>query len=115
MKFSELVDQAVEFLQRRERVSYRALKREFDLDDEALEDLKTELIKAKRLAVDEDGEVLVWVGAAPVPSPESQVVSSTQSLTPNTQPPISYTPAHLAERIRAEQRSLEARSSADGE
>ncbi len=62
MKFSELVDQAVEFLQRRERVSYRALKREFDLDDESLEDLKTELIKAKRLAVDEDGEVLVWVG-----------------------------------------------------
>jgi hypothetical protein len=36
MKFSELVDQAVEFLRRRARVSYRALKREFDLDDEAL-------------------------------------------------------------------------------
>lgn len=43
MKFSELVDQASEFLRRRERVSYRALKREFDLDDEALEDLKEEL------------------------------------------------------------------------
>ena len=34
MKFSEMVDQAVEFLRRRARVSYRALKREFDLDDE---------------------------------------------------------------------------------
>ena len=40
MKFSEMVDQVVEFLRRRERVSYRALKREFDLDDESLEDLK---------------------------------------------------------------------------
>jgi hypothetical protein len=62
MKFSVIVDQAVEFLRRRERVSYRALKREFELDDESLADLKDELIKAKRLAVDEDGEVLVWVG-----------------------------------------------------
>jgi hypothetical protein len=44
MKFSELVDQASEFLRRRERVSYRALKREFDLDDESLEDLKAELM-----------------------------------------------------------------------
>ena len=46
MKFSEMVDQAGEFLRRRERVSYRALKREFDLDDESLEDLKAELIDA---------------------------------------------------------------------
>ncbi len=58
MKFSEMVDQAVEFLRRRERVSYRALKREFDLDDESLEDLKVELIDAQRIAVDEDGKVL---------------------------------------------------------
>lgn len=50
MKFSEMVDQASEFLRQRERVSYRALKREFDLDDELLEDLKAELIDAKRLA-----------------------------------------------------------------
>jgi hypothetical protein len=63
MKFSEIVDQAVEFLRRRERVTYRALKREFDLDDESLEDLKAELIDAQRVAVDEDGKVLVWVGA----------------------------------------------------
>src|SRR5262249_10104070 len=30
-------------------------------------------------------------------------------------PPVSYTPSHLAERIRAEQAALESRSSADGE
>ena len=64
MRFSEVVDQAIEFLRRRERVSYRALKREFDLDDEALEDLKAELIDAQRIAADEDGKVLVWTGEA---------------------------------------------------
>jgi hypothetical protein len=73
MKFSEVVDQAIEFLRRRERVSYRALKREFDLDDDSLEDLKAELIDAKRLAIDEDSKVLIWTGAAPVPGSKFQV------------------------------------------
>jgi hypothetical protein len=115
MKFSEMVDQASEFLRRRERVSYRALKREFDLDDESLEDLKVELIDARRLAVDEDGKVLVWAGAAPVPSSEFRVSNSLQPLTPNSEPPVSYTPSHLAERIRAEQAALEARGVSNGE
>ena len=44
------------------RVSYRALKRRFALDDDYLEDLKDELIKAKQLARDEEGAVLVWIG-----------------------------------------------------
>jgi class 3 adenylate cyclase/predicted ATPase len=63
MKFSAVVEQVLEMLQRQGRISYRALKREFDLDDEYVEDLKTEIIKAKRLAIDEDGEVLVWKGS----------------------------------------------------
>ena len=62
MKFSEVVAQTLTWLQRDGRVSYRALKREFDLDDEFLEDLKAELIEAKRLAVDENDKVLIWVG-----------------------------------------------------
>ena len=115
MKFSEMVDQAVEFLRRRARVSYRALKREFDLDDESLADLKAELIDAQRIALDEDGKVLVWVGTPPVPSSEFRVLSSTQPLIPNPQPPAAYTPRHLAERIRAEQIALEARGSPEGE
>ncbi len=40
MSFIEVVDQVVELLRTRGRISYRALKREFDLDDETLEDLK---------------------------------------------------------------------------
>ncbi len=60
MKFSEIVDQASTLLQRKGRITYRALKREFALDDEALADLKDELVKAAQVARDENGEVLVW-------------------------------------------------------
>ena len=59
MDFDEVLDKVAELLQREQRVSYRALKRRFDLDDEYIEDLKAELIDAKELAVDKDGKVLV--------------------------------------------------------
>ena len=62
MTFDEVLVQIQELLQREQRVSYRGLKRRFGLDDEYLEDLKEELIGAKRLAVDEDGRFLVWAG-----------------------------------------------------
>ena len=62
MKFSEIIDQASALLQRKGRLRYRSLKREFDLDDEALEDLRDKLIRGQQLARDEGGEVLVWVG-----------------------------------------------------
>jgi hypothetical protein len=45
MTFEEIVDQALAMLQRRGRVGYRMLKRQFQLDEEALEDLKAELIE----------------------------------------------------------------------
>jgi TOMM system kinase/cyclase fusion protein len=62
MDFYEVLDQVIDLLRNRGRVSYRALKVQFKLDDESLEALKDELIKAQRLAVDEDGSVLVWIG-----------------------------------------------------
>ena len=62
MNFYSVVDQAIALLRQRGRVTYRALKRQFALDDEALEDLKEELIYGQRLAADEDGRVLVWTG-----------------------------------------------------
>jgi hypothetical protein len=46
MTFDEILGQVLQLLQRQGRVSYRALKRRFTLDDEYLEDLKAELIKA---------------------------------------------------------------------
>src|SRR5215813_8609341 len=49
-------------LQREGRVTYQALTREFACDDAFLVSLREELILAKRVARDEDGKVLVWIG-----------------------------------------------------
>ena len=108
MRFSEVLSQAQEWLQREGQLTYRSLKREFALDDETLGDLKYELIEGKELATDKGGKMLVWVGdgAAPPQRTPSQ---------PQTQSPASYTPQHLAERIRAEQAAMESRGAADGE
>jgi class 3 adenylate cyclase/predicted ATPase len=67
MTFEEALAQIIEALQREKRISYRALKRRFALDDAYLDDLKEELIYAKRLAMDEDSRVLVWAGDAEEP------------------------------------------------
>jgi len=108
MTFDEVLDQVRALLQQRGRVTYRSLKRRFALDDEYVEDLKGELIRAEGVAADEDGDVLVWTGAAPVPG--SQFLGSSSP----SPPPAAYTPAHLAERIRVEQAALEARGVTDG-
>ena len=67
MTFEEVLAQIIEVLQREKRISYRALKRRFALDDAYLDDLKEELIYAKHLALDEDSRVLVWSGDAEAP------------------------------------------------
>ena len=87
MKFSEIVKQAVSLLQESGRITYRALKRRFALDDDYLEDLKGEIIKAKRLAVDEAGEVLVWVGASDANSSQLSAppISGAELRTPASQ------------------------------
>ena len=95
------MDQAIAMLERRGRVTYRALKRQFQLDDDVLEDLTAEIIKAQRLAVDEDGEVLVWTGT---------VASAGRSPAPAQEPvraPHAYTPPHLAEKILTSKAALE--------
>jgi hypothetical protein len=108
MKFSEMVDQARALLQRTGKITYRTLKREFALDDEALADLKDELLFSDPHVKEEDGRGLVWTGAAPVSS-------SPQLSPPHLQPPTAYTPAHLAERILAEQAAMESRGATNGE
>jgi class 3 adenylate cyclase len=82
MTFEEILDQAIALLQRRGRLTYGALKRQFQLDDAYLEDLKAELIEGQRVAVDEDGRVLVWTGGLDIlPSPPLH------SASPVSQPP----------------------------
>ena len=104
MTFDEILSQVLELLQREGRVSYRALKRRFGLDDDYLEDLKDELIKAKQLARDEDGAVLVWTGTAPVSGSTFQV-SSSQPLTPSP-PPSNARRQTLDSRLEGERRQL---------
>src|SRR5438093_305164 len=62
MDFYAVLDQVLALLRQRQRVTYRALKLQFQLDDEALEALRDELIEAQHLAADEAGKVLVWTG-----------------------------------------------------
>ena len=102
MGFYDVLDQVLDLLRRRGRVTYRALQREFQLDDAFLEDLKEELIYGQKLAVDEDGRVLVWVGdTEPAATP-----TSTPALGQEREP-LSYTPRHLAEKILTSRAALE--------
>ncbi len=87
MKFTELVGQVRSWLEREQRVTYRTMQREFELDDATLADLTAELIDAKRVAVDENGKVLVWIGASPVSSSTFQVSSAPQPPAPETPNP----------------------------
>ena len=102
MTFQEVLAQVIAWLQREQRVSYRALKRQFGLDDDYLEDLKMEIIRAKKLAVDEAGEILVWTGdqaSAPLPTSAPAIDQS--------RAPLDYTPPYLTEKILATRRTLE--------
>jgi class 3 adenylate cyclase/predicted ATPase len=85
MDFYELLDDVLKLLHQRGRVTYRALKRQFHLDDDVLDDLKEELIKAQRVAVDENGDVLVWLGD----------VGSTSAPTPPAPQPVQRPPAEV--------------------
>jgi tetratricopeptide (TPR) repeat protein len=102
MTFEELLDQAIAMLQRRGRLTYGALKRQFQLDDAYLEDLKAELIEGQRIAMDENGRVLVWTGAAvSAPHPPAPTGSSQDCL------PLAYTPPYLAVKILTSRSALE--------
>src|SRR4029453_5391623 len=102
MTFEEILDQAIAMLQRRGRLTYGTLKRQFQLDDAALEDLKNELIEGQRLALDERGNVLVWTGAEVAPPSPTTFPTSSQD-----RAPLAYTPPYLAEKILTSRSALE--------
>ena len=106
MGFFEVLAQIIELLQHEQRISYRALKREFGLDDAYLEDVKTELIEVKQLAIDHEGKMLLWTGDSTSPSTPAPLPSSTPA---NRQKrgPLSYTPQHLVEKILQSRADLE--------
>ena len=94
MTFDDVLTQIIALLQREKRVSYRALKRRFDLDDDYLEDVKDELIYAKKLAIDEENRVLVWTGDQGISPPPPVLTSSEPLVRPapdQERDPLSYT------------------------
>jgi class 3 adenylate cyclase/tetratricopeptide (TPR) repeat protein len=109
--FNEVLNQTIAMLQQHGRVSYRALKRQFALDEAFLEDLRYELTEVQHCAIDHDRTMLVWTGdarapATPLPAPPTA---------PATPPPatgqaralLAYTPPHLAEKILTSRSALE--------
>jgi class 3 adenylate cyclase len=80
MDFYTLLDHVVALLRQRQRVTYRALQRQFDLDEDALTDLKDALLYAHPQVVDDEGRGLRWTGdTASPPAP--------QLMTPGDPPP----------------------------
>ena len=62
MTFEEILDQALDMLRRRGRVTYGALKRQFALDDAYVADLKDAMLYADSHVVDDAGRGLRWTG-----------------------------------------------------
>ena len=60
MTFEEILDQAIAMLQRRGRLTYGALKRQFQLDEDALNALKAELLYTYPEVRDDAERGLVW-------------------------------------------------------
>ena len=103
MNILEVIASARLHLQQHERISLRLLRRQFELDDDMLDEVIEELVDVLRVARRE-GSVLVWMaGGAPVaPMPLPAPL-------PVTRAPRAYTPKHLADKI------LQSRSALEGE
>src|SRR6201993_2106950 len=98
MTFDEVLTQILDLLKRQGRVSYSALKRRFDLDDDYLNDLKDELLYVHPVR-DDEGRGLVWTAAhenvkevvahppQPTPPPAAQEQLSLQVTPLPTVPP----------------------------
>jgi class 3 adenylate cyclase/predicted ATPase len=103
MTFEEILDQAIAMLQRRGRLTYGALQRQFHLDDATLDDLKEQLLYASPQVVDDAGRGLVWndetavapttvppasLSAPPGPPRAPQAGQLPQTATPPATPPL---------------------------
>ena len=99
MSFLDTVGRACTFLERHRRVSLRALRREFDLDPDALAELSEELVQVQRVAALE-GDVLVWAGEDRPAAPPADIPALERD-------PRSSTSKHLADRILQSKSALE--------
>ena len=75
MSFIETVRRARALLSEEGRLSLRVLKREFDLEDEALEELVEELVDVQQVAALQ-GKIVSWVGPA---APDAESVEAARA------------------------------------
>jgi class 3 adenylate cyclase/predicted ATPase len=102
MEFYAVLDQVIDLLRSRGRMSYRALQRQFHLDEAFLDDLKEELLYAHPV-IDDHGRGLVWTGAAATHSaatftPPAQCEATQQDQPTQSEPPPPESPTPDAER-----------------
>ena len=102
MDFYAVLDQTLDLLRQRGRVTYRALKLQFTLDDDQLETLKDELLYAHPQVVDDAGRGLLWTAARETAPPPAVAPAPAQD-----RAPLAYTPPHLAEKILTSRATLE--------
>ena len=89
--FSKTLIFVIGLLYLEKRVSYRRLRKEFGLDDETLDDVCHELI-VKRLAVDEGGQGLAFVGAALFETGDAPLPAFAPAAAPLALPSVSSAP-----------------------
>src|SRR5215475_13777298 len=95
MDFYEVLERVLALLQRHRRVSYRALKVQFELDDDRLDLLKEELLYAQYPIADDHGRGLVWTGAPggaqePAPPQATQQPAAQQDQLTQAEPPAEH-------------------------
>src|SRR5262249_29819936 len=98
--FNEVLSQTIAMLHQHGRVSYRALKRQFALQDDYLEDLKDAVLFAHPQVRDEEGRGVVWTGDT------TTAPRGTEGATPALAP-LAFTPPYLTEKILTSRTALE--------
>jgi len=88
VKLLEIIRDARDHLRENGRVSLRVLRRQFELDDEALDELIEELVDVQRVARREEN-VLVWAGNEdPAPSAARRPPSASSPASPQSPPEL---------------------------
>ena len=101
MNMLEVIRDVRRHLQENGRVSLRVLRRQYELDDDMLDELTEELVDVQQIARREQN-ILVWIGEAAAPVTGPAVAPS-----PPARNPLTYTPKHLADKILQSKSALE--------
>jgi class 3 adenylate cyclase len=108
--FIETIEQARALLERNGRLSLRALRRQFELDDDALEELVEELVDVQQVAALE-GKILSWIAPVPIETRPADAEAGTAAgegrAPASERDPRDYTPKHLADKILQSKSALE--------